>query len=372
MPSVPDTPPQECTPRPADFAVQRPKKKNVKIWFSPRSRKVRCQVESAGEGTGPKKATVEPPSDLSVYNFTSSSQDSGDGGSSGGAEDGGGGGKKRAPRGKRKRPPASPRPATRRQTKMAAKKEKLAAINKEWGFSDIEGAVARDGEEEEEEEEEQQQEGRSKDRPSRRVSFQIVGAPSGGVDAPLQRDPPDDTPPPTPNEDVLEAGSTSEAEPDAEEASTVQKRKASPSRVRKPAAKTADPLVRSPKRTPSPSARRPSKGSLPPEGAQPESTPKRRKPSPGRGRRSEAPTPPSTRPSPVFGSPARRSPKEQGKPSGSPRTPQRGSPGAPSPLRGRLSQGSPAYLKRNHKGETPLHLAAIKVQRARCVCASAG
>lgn len=61
-------------------------KKNFKIWFSPRSRKIRCLVEKASESTAPESkrpAAAKPDTtnihskDLSVFNFTLSSQDSG-------------------------------------------------------------------------------------------------------------------------------------------------------------------------------------------------------------------------------------------------------------------------------------------------------
>ncbi|XP_064185611.1 BRCA1-associated RING domain protein 1 [Anguilla rostrata] len=363
------TPPAGSSPQPADRALLK-NRKNVKIWFSPRSRKVRCRIERAGEGAapgarGPQEAPQEPPSprrdgrDLSVYNFNSSSQDSGSSPQRGGGGDGGGGGgKKRAARRKRKRPQNGASPTTRRQSKMADKREKLAAINKEWGI-DQERAVPGEGGPE------GGDEGRSRDPPSRKVSFQIGGAVPDALDAPPQHPPQGDGLPQTPNGSASEARPASEGGPAADEAAPVPNPNVSPARLRKPSAKTAPPAEPSPKRAESSSARRSSKRALPPEGAQPESTPKRRRASPGRGSRSGAvgparPTPPSARPGPDVGSPARRSPKNQGNPSGSPRTPGRGSPGGPALLRGRLSQGSPAYLKRNHKGETPLHLAAIK------------
>ncbi|KAJ8352848.1 hypothetical protein SKAU_G00243240 [Synaphobranchus kaupii] len=337
---LPATPPADSSPQPADGAVPR-HKKNIKIWFSPRSRK-----NSAASA------------DLSVFNFNNSSQDSG---SSSQRVDGDGGRKKkRATRAKRNRAQTGPSPATRRQTKMAVKKDKLAAINKEWGFGQegaVPGEAGQGGGDE----------GRSKDQPKRKVSFQCVGAPPGALEGPQQHAHLGGPRPQTPNEDVPKAGPASEGQPAPEGATTVRNPNVSPTRTRarKPAAKTADPDLLSPKRTQSPTALRPAKRALPPEGAQPENTPKRSRSSPGRGRHSAAvaparPTPPSTHSSPDVGSPARRSPKGRGNPLGSPRTPIRGSPGGPGVHRGRLSQGSPAYLKRNHKGETPLHLAAIK------------
>ncbi|KAJ8282987.1 hypothetical protein COCON_G00055060 [Conger conger] len=328
------TPPAGSPLRPDDAALRRPGK-SVKIWFSPRSRKVRCQVERAGEcapqgrGPGKKKRPLGSPGprpvrlqlqlllpglgELSAARRRRRRR-----------EAGGAGG--RAARGKRKRPQSSPRPATRGQTQTAVRREKLAAINKEWGFGcPEERTVAREG---------------------GRAGWRRGGGGGGGGGGPER----------TPAQQE-EAGSASAGEPVPVQNQN-QNQNLSP-----PVAKTADPAVLSPKPTtpppPSSSARRASKRALPPGGAQPESTPKRRRSSPGQGRRPVAPAPPSACPSPDFESPVRRSAKDPGTPLGSPRTPGRGSPAGPGLLR-----GSPAYLKRNHKGETPLHLAAIKVRKA--------
>ncbi|KAG5851714.1 hypothetical protein ANANG_G00054630 [Anguilla anguilla] len=288
------TPPAGSSPQPADRALLK-NRKNVKIWFSPRSRK--------DSGSSPSAVAVAMAEAVA--------------------------GEETGARRKRKRPRNGASPTTRRQSKMADKREKLAAINKEWGI-DQERAVPGEGGPE------GGDEGRSRDPPSRKVSFQI-----GGL-SPMLWMPP---------RSILHRAMVSRRPP----MGALQRRV---------------PLVRGACRRrgcarPKPEPRRSSKRALPPEGAQPERAPERRRASPGRGSRSGAvgpawPTPASTRPSPDVGSPARRSPKNQGNPSGSPRTPGRGSPGGPGLLRGRLSQGSPAYLKRNHKGETPLHLAAIK------------
>ncbi|KAJ8255214.1 hypothetical protein GJAV_G00202370 [Gymnothorax javanicus] len=349
------TPPACSSPESAEPAVYKVKpKRSVKIWFSPRSRKVRCQVEGSSEGA--RKPPEEPSQDFSVYNFNSSSQDS----SSSPQRSRGNGSlrKKAATKATRKRPQNCSRPATRRQTKTASKKDKLASINKEWGFNQDGGVSGKEGQDEE-------GENQSRDRPCRKVSFQITQAPPGVLEDPMQPGPQCDDPPHTPNGHVLEGEASSEDRPASEEAVTFQNEIASPTRVQKPSAKTTDPAVPSAKPAPSTLARRSSKRALPAEGAQLECTPKRLRPSPGRRRGSRArqdgsPAPSSTQASPDPGTPVRRSPKDQGNLLGSPQTPNRGSPGGSAFLRGRLSQGSPAYLRRNQKGETPLHLAAIK------------
>ncbi|KAJ8396360.1 hypothetical protein AAFF_G00019370 [Aldrovandia affinis] len=324
------TPPADPFPQATDQAALS-NKKNFKIWFSPRSRKVRCQQikksnEVTSEDRGPKRALLKPIKDLSVFNFNSSSQDSG----SSPQRDGRDGKKKPMAKRKRKCSKTGPRPTTRKQTSLVSKREKLAIINREWGTGQ-EGAVSGEGGRAGEDE------GESEDQPNRK----------------------------TPDGSAVEETLVSEDRPTTEEATAGQSQETTPRRARKPAAMSSDPDVSSPRRPQSSPARRPSKRTLPPEGAPPENTPKRARPSPGRGRLSVVnglawSAPPPSPSSPGVGSPARRPAKDQADSSSSPRTPGRGSPGGSGLFRGRMSQGSPAYLKRNHKGETPLHLAAIK------------
>ncbi|XP_043986803.1 BRCA1-associated RING domain protein 1 [Gambusia affinis] len=120
-------------------------KKNFKIWFSPRSRKVRCKVEKPLEVTVPdRKSSEEQPAarskvptaqgqDLSVFNFTSSSQDSS---SSQNESNVNSKGKKRSKKTATTRQVQGCTSSTRRQTKDNLKKKKLEAINQQWGITD--------------------------------------------------------------------------------------------------------------------------------------------------------------------------------------------------------------------------------------------
>uniref|UniRef100_A0A8C1QEK5 BRCA1 associated RING domain 1 n=1 Tax=Cyprinus carpio TaxID=7962 RepID=A0A8C1QEK5_CYPCA len=127
-------------------------KKNIKIWFSPKSRKVRCCIEKpvdsikSNEVLG-KKADMLPSSkDLSVFNFTSSSQESGS---------------SSPPRGKAnkklkkkrisqtcKQTRVGQRPKTWTQTMQECKRLKLEAINQQWAFGK-EGSIDNKNEEDE-------------------------------------------------------------------------------------------------------------------------------------------------------------------------------------------------------------------------------
>ncbi|XP_032424621.1 BRCA1-associated RING domain protein 1 [Xiphophorus hellerii] len=127
----------------AEAAVPK-RKKNFKIWFSPRSRKVRCKVEKPLEITAPdRKSFEEQPAaqsnvltaqcqDLSVFNFTSSSQDSS---SSQNESNVNSKGKKRSTKTATTRKVQGHTSATRRQTKENLKKKKLEAINQQWGIT---------------------------------------------------------------------------------------------------------------------------------------------------------------------------------------------------------------------------------------------
>ncbi|KAG7463949.1 hypothetical protein MATL_G00182100 [Megalops atlanticus] len=353
------TPPAE----PSGPAAQK-HKKNIKIWFSPRSRKVRCQVERAAEGApqgqGVKPALLEPcrdstgSRDLSIFNFNSSSQDSA---SSPQRIDCNSDGKKKRKKrtGQRgKCAQAGPKPATRKQTKLINKKRKLDAINQEWGISS-DGAVPG-GERHDEE---------AKGRPKRKVSFQCPGVSPSSLEQRQLHGPVGNAHPQIAQEGPEEGGvtSTREENPTAEDGGvTSTSQHSSPQQ-----ADGTDPGDATARQAKSPPARRTSKRPLPPEGAQPESTPKRPRPSPGRGKRSMAtglkqPIAALFSSSPSARSPSRKLLEKQGGSGSSspPQTPAKSSPGGTGLRGGRLSPGSPAVLKRNHKGETLLHLAAIK------------
>ncbi|XP_061648885.1 BRCA1-associated RING domain protein 1 isoform X2 [Phyllopteryx taeniolatus] len=122
-------------------------KKNFKIWFSPRSRKVRCVVEKAPKVCRPetksleKAAEAQPDAptakvtDLMVFNFTSSSQDSG---SSSPTSSNNNQNRKRRTNvkkiGSRKK---TMKRATKKQRRQMVKR-KLDAVNKQWRITEVE------------------------------------------------------------------------------------------------------------------------------------------------------------------------------------------------------------------------------------------
>ncbi|XP_052422418.1 BRCA1-associated RING domain protein 1 [Carassius gibelio] len=129
-------------------------KKNIKIWFSPKSRKVRCCIEKPVDSNKSnevqeKNAGMSPSfKDLSVFNFTSSSQESGS---------------SSPPRGKVnkkikkrrisqacKQTRVGQRPKTWTQTMQECKRLKLEAINQQWAFEkEKEGSIDNKNEEDE-------------------------------------------------------------------------------------------------------------------------------------------------------------------------------------------------------------------------------
>ncbi|XP_062389591.1 BRCA1-associated RING domain protein 1 [Sardina pilchardus] len=320
------------------------RKKKYRIWTSPRSHRIRCRVESRGEVTlvpadpapDPPRSqrALFPPQDASVYNFPASSQDSGSSSPSRTASSGGN---------KRKRKPAKNtrvRQAVARAQMTVTRKQKiklqLQVINQQWG-------VGTDAEASAPEERLQEGEGggdggeREGKRPKKRVSFQ-------SLDAPLPEDHPKENAPPSENLVTVRSAMS-------DTGLLSGPATAPPESIKQPASPA-------PKLSP---CRTPKRARSAGGGVEPQRSPKRPRTSPGGGRRLAAgdglyalSTPP---PSPQALSSPRGSPGGSGREPGL-------SPG-PSPAggrrsQGRLSQGSPAFAKRNHKGETPLHLAAIK------------
>ncbi|KAF5903389.1 BRCA1-associated RING domain protein 1, partial [Clarias magur] len=282
--------PSERSAPPADSSVASTdppvpaKKKNYKIWYSPKSRKVRCRVDNPLDSDPPTRPCADS-NVLSVFNFTSSSQDSGSSTPP------------RPSRGtERKRKKTKRKRVVRKQvqsSRIASKQKKmrLEAVNQQWGFG-------KNDQMEHEDDPVKQNEMRS----GKRVSFRC---PSGTADQ-------------------------------KEEVPQSEERVLSPTRTR-------SILKDGVEKTPDQDHLRSSpKSSTPQSDGSPQSTPKRPRLSPGRKVRKR-----SSCQSPDVSS--RRSVEERK---------DKGSPGS-SPATGR-SQTTPAYMKRNHKGETPLHLAAIK------------
>ncbi|KAL3056540.1 hypothetical protein OYC64_019095 [Pagothenia borchgrevinki] len=313
-------------------------KKNVKIWFSPRSRKVRCTVEKPSEVTVPEStssgetaaaqpdALTAPPQDLSVFNFISSSQDSG---SSSPERSKNEKGKKRtklnaSSREVMKRGPIR---APRIQSRQQMKKNRLEAINQKWGITEEMDAL--------EEKELSRDEGPRKS--SKRVTFL----------SPVDMS--DETLTEVPQGSTNELGTTRESLSGG--SSPVLNDQTPPDTQIPEKRPDKSPLKHSPKRS-----------RLEEEGATLETTPKRPRASPGkRGRSQMSPavlSPFST--SPKGDKSVKNSRKEKGASPIVPSPAGRTSPRSPSASVGRPPSGIPAVMKRNHKGESPLHLAAIK------------
>lgn len=274
------------------------RKKNFKIWFSPKSRKVRCRVDNPAD-SNPLVLQRSDSSVLSVFNFTSSSQDSGSSTPprmSGSTEQK----KKKKKKEWKKRKNIVRKQVRGPRIQSKEKKKTLEAVNQQWGFG-------KDDLVEDEEDSVNQNEARS----GKRVSFRCPG-------------------------------SSAEQEKEVPQG---EKQVLSPTRSRRRSIlkdemeKTPEVMLVSEIQQHPRSSLKRSK----PESGSPQSTPKRPRLSLGqRARRRRSGPSPDISP---FSSIPERSMK--------------GSPGS-SPATGR-SQTSPTYMKRNHKGETPLHLAAIKV-----------
>ncbi|KAJ8012406.1 hypothetical protein DPEC_G00042410, partial [Dallia pectoralis] len=340
-------------------------KKNFKIWFSPRSRKVRCRVETpvdvsqlSEENKNRGKAALKPTNtepacnlkDLSVFNFSSSSQDSG----SSSLQKATNWGKKKKKKNRnggrdfRHADEVCQKPTTRKESRQKVKTQRLVAVNQQWGFGGAEDA--REGE--------QDSIGRSVRRSSKRVSFKspaplcVSGEPQ--IDSVI------------PSKSILKVGQSGEKIPLSEDQDA-----SSPHTSYQMDLQSVNRDSKLSEKTPTlpdlSSTKPPLKIPHADESNALQCTPKRPKVSPGQGTRPaqvkvpvlSLPTSPSSpAASPRQGSTSiTRRPKggdnHRGRTTCSPASSGKRSPG-------NRSQSSPAAMKRNHKGETPLHLAAIK------------
>ncbi|XP_029935907.1 BRCA1-associated RING domain protein 1 isoform X2 [Myripristis murdjan] len=340
-------------------------KKNFKIWFSPRSRKVRCMVDKPSEVTAPGSKTcgetvsAQPDpntaqsKDLSIFNFQFSSQDSDSTCLQRRKADNKN--KKKTSKNAANRKPAvhGGRPATRRQTKQKVKEKKLEAINQQWGISK-EDKVHQD-------EEPACAEGTR--RSSKRVSFL---SPADTTEEPQSERPEGSDGVASPTRSILKRSSSGGGITGPEDAAQPdQNMSASP--LQRNSLSADDPKAsedtekqdelslckQSPKRL------RMEKKSTS------ETTPKRPRASLVRRAQSLGQM------DPTLGEPPYSVTPKRGKSTRSPRAAQRGSPScspsvgrksprSPGASVGRPASGSPTFMKRNHRGETPLHLAAIK------------
>ncbi|RVE58103.1 hypothetical protein OJAV_G00206010 [Oryzias javanicus] len=336
-------------------------KKNFKIWFSPRSRKVRCKVEkpsnilvpeNSGETAAPQQdAPAAHAQDMSVFNFTSSSQDS----SSSQRCNSKNQKKKKKQRSSTRNANSSHSQVqrtsrtTREQTKRNIKKKRLEAINQQWGITDAEHASS---------ELEQPCDNMSR-RSSKRVSF--LSSAVSCEEPPAKALKGNSEPSPAQNtagDDVADSSGS------APRSQTQLAQNTSGSVGKLKIASSNEPSLdenvvnQSNISTPNKCCKRVEK-----KNSVLENTPRRPRTSTTQRRKSLVEISPTVNNPRSLATPQREKSSKSGK--------QRDAAGLTLPERlskspcspgsaGRPNSGSPAFMKRNYKGETPLHLASIK------------
>lgn len=319
-------------------------KKNVKIWFSPKSRKIHCCVEkpagsNKSNGVQGKEATSSKPKDLSVFNFTSSSQESGS---------------STPPRGKANKKTTKKRssqvyrqasygqsPTTRTQTRQECKRLKLEAINQQWAIGKQAVIDKKD------EEHEKVSSGDDYRRSGKRVSFLFpCSQPEETHKSPHQGE----SQIPSPQKSSL---SNMEIE-DCEKQSCATSSSSYHDQQVEPVTDITPESIENAPGPPQPSllgVGKRTRGNQDSHG--PQSTPKQLRNSGQKHRLSKGRTSPTEDSSQRT---SRQSNEKQNVKAITPATPdlRRKSPSV------RQNQTSPYFMKRNHNGETPLHLAAIK------------
>ncbi|XP_016305449.1 BRCA1-associated RING domain protein 1-like isoform X2 [Sinocyclocheilus anshuiensis] len=323
-------------------------KKNIKIWFSPKSRKVRCCIEKPADSNKSnevqgKKADMSPSSkDLSVFNFTSSSQESGS---------------SSPPRGKAnkkikkkrisqtcKQTRVGQRPKTWTQTMQECKRLKLEAINQQWAFGK-EGS--RDNKNEEDE---KVSSGDDNRRSSKRVSFHFPRSQPEETHKAVHQE---QNQIPSPQKSIpsnLEVEDT-EKQSSAAFCSPCYDQQVEP---------VTDIPQESNENTPGPP--QPSLASVckrtreDRDSDDPQRMPKQPRTTSGWKKRSSREETASTEDHSLSLRTSRQSSEKQNVNPITPATPDLGKKSSSV----RNKQANPSYMKRNHNGETPLHLAAIK------------
>ncbi|XP_038576239.1 BRCA1-associated RING domain protein 1 [Micropterus salmoides] len=353
----PDSPPAETQTQPESLVIGQ--KKNFKIWFSPRSRKVRCIVEKPSQATVPESrssgdtATTQPDTitvqrqDLSVFNFISSSHSGSS--CSQRCEHESRSRKKRSAKKNAASKKVSVRGAprtTRKQTKQKMKKNRLDAINQQWGITEEVDALK----------EKEQFCAEGARRSSKRVSFLSPDVTS------------DETQPDLPQRSTneLSPGSSTMRESLSGSGVTVLNDQTQPGQSMSDSVLPHDKLSANDpipsdnlekQNNLSPSKHSSKRARMEDKVATLETTPKRPRASPGRKRKSQM--------SPAVLNPLSSTSPRCEKSIKTSREGDSPTVGRKSPCTGRASvgqatSGSPAVMKRNHKGETLLHLAAIK------------
>ncbi|XP_077392011.1 BRCA1-associated RING domain protein 1 isoform X2 [Festucalex cinctus] len=312
-------------------------KKNFKIWLSPRSRKMRCVVEKVPKAAIPeskslqKAAEAQPVAstaevgDLAVFNFTSSSQDSGS--SSPKSNKNNQKRKKRTYAKKMGSQRKTSQKASKKQSRQMAKK-KLDAINKQWEMIEDQSTLT-----------ESEQHGGEVERTShKRVTFVSPVVVSDMNDlAPVSSTS-------TLTDGLAEPKSPNllcQNESDIIDG-TLPASDSMSKQIQKKQGSLSSPQHSS-KRT-----------RLEGEVVALETTPKRPTASSGRCRKSSGHLSPAAINSPYLTKLRCKKPPGEDRGESSP-VPSRAVRKSPS-----RASGSPTVVKKNHKGETPLHLAAIK------------
>lgn len=365
--------PPESQSQPASIGSKG--KKRYHIWTSPRSRRIRCRFEGHGEAillrthgdATLSQLPVNPPRALfkavaqrddSVYNFPASSQDSSSSSPSRKAATGGGKGKKRKRQRKSKHERA--REALERAQMAVTRKQKrrmqLQMINQQWGvgLEGGDGSATEEAQQQVEEEEESAVNHKERKRSGKRVSFQSSTPPiSSGH-------PQEGTQDLKSHRSDLELAMSGTSQSDGLSPVSVLTESTANNSNQAPSSTTSSRQTKRSHPT----------DKLVPDDTDQQSTPKKMRTSPsgpgkrrvdvagnGHGLSGLSTPPPSPSPSP-FKPPQspHASPGEVACEAG--RGPR------PSPC-GRKSQekqglSSPAFMKKNHKGETKLHLASIK------------
>lgn len=312
---------------------------------------MRCQVEVPSKVTSPENrstADARPatsgnnsaqPGDVSIFNFTSSSQDSGS--SSSPCSRNRSSSKKRSAKKNASSNLQCASRSRRKQTKETMKKNKLEAINQQWGITEHTDSPNKKG----------QACAKGVRKSTKRVSFL---SPAVATD-----DPQPDVPQASINDHRPDTGTVKGNLP--ENNSVLNEESQSSQNISASVIQSDTPSVHRPSFGDSPAKRdyvsplkRPSETcKVDDKVTTLETTPKRPRVSPARGRKSQISPAVLNTPSASPGcDKKKRYSREQ----------QCGSPAVlRSPLSQRSPSGSPAVLKRNHKGETPLHIASIKV-----------
>ncbi|XP_031155989.1 BRCA1-associated RING domain protein 1 isoform X1 [Sander lucioperca] len=347
----PDSPLAEIQTQPQSPVFKH--KKNFKIWFSPRSRKVRCMVEKPSEVTVPastssgETAAAQPDTltaqcqDLSVFNFTSSSQDSGSSCSQRCKNENR---KKRSIKknaASRKVSVQGATRTTRKQTKQKMKKNRLEAINQQWGITKEVDALK----------EKEQPCAEGARRSSKRVSFR---SPAVTSDEPQPEVPQGST------NEVCSSRSTMRESLLGRNITVLNDQTQSGQRMLDSVRQHDNTACPEKQDTVSPPKHSSKRSRVEEKVITLETTPKRPRASPSRRRISQmspAVLNPLSPASPRCDKSVKNSGQKQGDSPSVLATVGRKSPGASV---GRPTSGSPAVMKRNHKGETLLHLAAIK------------